>query len=147
MNNNDSILAAFVLNLLRDNPEVSAVVFAELLNDAIGVASKTMADEPVVEPVTENWYDQFVSEHTTVVVKTSTVHVTIERGHASEWKQQLRNAGFRWSKKNRAYWAWLDDEKRAEIAERNRANDAATAGMTADEKRAYWAARHANKVA
>ena len=116
---------------------------AALLNDML-------SSELVVagtENVTENWYDQFRSEHTTVEVKSSTVQVTVERGHAPEWKAQLRAAGFRWSKKNRNYWAWIDDNKRAEVAARNIANDAATEGMTPEERRAYWAERRAKRNA
>ena len=132
----NEILYAFVMNILSQNPEVSAMVFADLLSNMLG--TEVAVNEPEPE---ENWYDQFRSENTTVKVTSENVQVTIARGHADEWKHQLKMAGFRWSKKNRNYWAPLDDDKRAETARRNRENYEATKDMTPEERRAYWANR------
>lgn len=127
-----NLSAERIANALIENP----ALFAEVVTRMAAIMNERAA-------VQTNWYDMFVSEHTEVTVKTNTVQVKVERGHSGEWKPQLRAAGFRWSFKNRVYWAWLDDEKRAEIAARNAENDALTEGMTDDEKRAFWAERRA----
>ena len=92
------------------------------------------------------WWDSFKSAHTTVTLKRDTVQVKVDRGYATEWHDKLRAAGFTWSKKG-FWWASLDSKKRQAVADRHIANDAATAGMTKEEKRAYWrernSARHA----
>jgi len=131
---NESINAEQIVEAFLSDP----ALFAEVLSGL----KAAMAISEQARPAS-NWLDQFKSRHTTVTVKTNTVTVAVERGHASEWKAQLRAAGFRWSFKNRVYWAWLDDEKRAEVAQRNAENDALTEGMTPEEKRAFWAARKA----
>lgn len=105
------------------------------------IAKNAKAKAPKNEPTTQEWYDNFRSESTEVKVLASTVQVTVKRGHADEWHDKLRATGFSWSRSNRNWWAYLDDEKRAKVATRNAENDAATAGMTAEQKRAYWAAR------
>lgn len=92
------------------------------------------------------WWDDFKSDNTTVTLLKDTVQVKVARGHADEWHDSLRHAGFKWSKKG-FWWAYLDSKKRNEIAERNRANDAATAGMSKEERRAYWRERNASRVA
>ena len=91
------------------------------------------------------WYDAFASEHTTITLKRDTVQVKVARGYASDWHDKLRHAGFKWSKKG-FWWASLDAQKRSAIAERNIANDAATAGMTKEERREYWRERNASRA-
>lgn len=102
---------------------------------------------PVSAPVSENWYDEFSSDVTEVTVKGTTVQVKVARGHAPEWHDRLRAAGFKWSRKNSCWWAYLDDDKRAQVAAHNRESDALTAGMTREEKRDFWRARKAARVA
>lgn len=92
------------------------------------------------------WWDDFESPTTTVTLLKDTVQVKVARGSANEWHDSLRHAGFKWSKKG-FWWAYLDTKKRNAIAERNRANDAATAGMTKEERRAYWRERNASRAA
>ena len=134
-----NLTAERIVKAILDNP----ALLAEVINGlTVALAVQAESTSEHVE-----WYDMFRSEHTTVTVKSSTVQVAVERGHASEWKAQLRAAGFRWSKNARCYWAWLDDEKRAEIARRNAENDAATEGMTSEQRRAYWAERRTRKTA
>ena len=109
-------------------------------------ASKTKA-APVTPKAARGhqWYDEFVSANTTVTPMRDTVQVKVARGHADEWHDRLRAAGFKWSKKG-FWWAYYDSKKRAAIAERNIANDTATAGMTKDERRAYWQERNASRA-
>lgn len=115
---------------------------------------KTPAKKPAQasKPITPKeargfqWYDTFKSAHTTVTLKRDTVQVKVDRGYATEWHDKLRAAGFTWSKKG-FWWASLDSKKRQAIADRHIANDAATAGMTKDEKREYWRARNAARAA
>ena len=91
------------------------------------------------------WYDDFKSPNTTVTLRKTQVQVKVARGHASEWHDTLRAEGFTWSKKG-FWWASLDDKERQKKAERNRANDAATAGMSKDERRAYWQKRNSSRT-
>lgn len=137
---------ASIIDMCRDNNELTIAVLeslVELVQNNIESAS-----EPVVntEPEVE-WYDVFKSEFTEVKVKDNVVTVKVARGHADEFRPQLRAAGFRWGRKCRAYWAWLDDEKRAEVARRNAENDALTEGMSYEERKAFWAERKARKSA
>ena len=153
MNEMVSTMVSTILAACKENDELRNALL-------VGLCQMTLMgnDDSVPAPKTrkaakapkapKNWYDEFASKDTTVEVKGTTVQVTVARGHADEWHDALRAAGFRWSRGNRNWWAYLDDEKRAQVAERNRETDALTAGMTRDEKREYWRNRKAaNKVA
>ena len=115
-------------------------------------AKKTVTAPKKAAPITPaaargyQWYDDFKSPHTTVIPKRDTVQVKVERGYASEWHDKLRAAGFTWSKKG-FWWASMDSKKRAAVAERHAANDAATAGMSKEERREYWKERNAARQA
>lgn len=144
---NDSILISLIVDRCANDNEFAI----KLLNELTAQLTKNVTTTPVKTdaPVktNEHWYDAFKSDNTTVKVKGSTVQVTVERGHAKEWHDELRAAGFQWSKKNHNWWAHQDAEKREKVAERNRKNDALTAGMTADEKREFWRNRRAQNAA
>ena len=105
----------------------------------------------LVAPITPSdargtqWWDDFKAPTTDVTVTKTTVQVKVKRGYADKWHDTLRHEGFKWSKKG-FWWAHLDDKKRSAIAERNRANDAATAGMTKEERREYWRKRSAARA-
>ena len=103
----------------------------------------TKAKKHAKKHTQQEWYAAFESTSTEVKVLGSTVQVTVKRGHAPEWHDQLRSAGFTWSRKNHNWWAYLNDEQRAKVAKRNIENDAATAGMDNEQKREYWRARRA----
>lgn len=142
MEKNTEQMAQFIIATCEGDAELTVAV----LRGLIGLVSSNIElVEPVVEveSADENWYDEFRSSTTTVKVKGNTVQVDVARGHADEWHDKLRTAGFKWSKKNRNWWAYLDDEKRAEVAKRNIENDKLTAGMTSEQKREFWAARRA----
>ena len=118
-----------------------------LLNEVMEQMQLLMTAMSEQKQAQTEWYRVFESEFTTITVKEKTVQVKVERGHASEFKAQLRAAGFRWGNNIRAYWAWLDDEKRAEVARRNAENDALTEGMNYEQRKAFWAERKARKSA
>lgn len=101
---------------------------------------------PTLKLVPPAWYDEFKSPDTTVEVKRTQVNVKVARGHASEWHDKLRAAGFTWSKKG-FWWASLDDSKRSAVAQRHASTDAATAGMSKDERREYWRNHNASRKA
>ena len=149
----NEIITALANELAKYDP---AFVVGVLLKADNEVAAETpVVSKPAAKKQTKQrkasednvWYDQFRSENTEVKVFASTVQVTVARGHASEWHDILRSNGFSWSRKNRNWWAYQDQQKRAKVAARNAANDAATAGMTAEQKRTYWRERRVNKVA
>lgn len=135
----------------KTNETLLAIITEACKNDeglrdlVIAALAKNEVVEKTEEPKAE-WYERFISDHTTVKVLSKTVQVKVERGFAKEWHDELRAAGFKWSRKG-FWWASLDDEKRAAVAKRNQENDALTKGMTYEEKKAFWAARKAAKVA
>lgn len=152
---NTELLAKLMVEFLKSSPELmSEFVKAAGVNSEPVEAEKPKAKKPKhakskaekPEATETKWYDRFRTDVTEVSVKDATVQVKVKRGHGREWHDELRAAGFKWSRKG-FWWAHLDDEKRAERAARNIAIDQATAGMTDEEKRAFWAARRANRAA
>lgn len=137
-----NLSAERIVKAILDNPDLLSEVIAGLV---LATNIQQEASESAIESV--NWYDAFESEFTTITVKDNVVTVKVARGHANEFRPQLRAAGFRWGRKCHAYWAWLDDEKRAEVARRNAENDALTEGMTYEQRKAFWAERKARKSA
>jgi len=98
------------------------------------------------DPKNPMWYDEFCSEQTTVDVggeKATTVKVYVNDGYGPVWHDNLRAAGFRWSKKG-FWWAPKDDMAREAIAMRNIEIDEGIAGLTTEERRAWYKA-HPNK--
>lgn len=142
----NEIIAALALELLKYDPAFVANLAHEI-NNATVPAPVAPKSEPVAVLASEKWYNRFKSATTTVKVLGSTVQVTVKRGHANEWHDELRASGFKWSKKNHNWWAYLDDEKRAEVAAHNIEVDKATEGMTDEQKREYWRARRAARTA
>lgn len=153
MNEMVSTMVRTILAACKENDELRNALLVGLCEMTFGGTTASVPAPEAPAPKTrktrknaktpKNWYDEFASKDTTVEVKGTTVQVTVARGHADEWHDALRSAGFRWSRGNRNWWAYLDDEKRAQVAERNRETDALTAGMTRDEKREYWRNRKA----
>lgn len=111
-------------------------------------SKKAVISKKAEKPITPadargvQWWDEFQSPTTTVTITKNTVQVKVKRGYATHWHDTLRHSGFKWSKKG-FWWADMDAKKRQALAERNRANDAATAGMTKEERREYWRNRNA----
>lgn len=140
----DSDIAPLIVSQLCGAP-------APVVNEPAKAPSKTTTSKPKAQPITPKaargiqWYDEFKSANTTVTPMRDTVQVKVARGHADEWHDRLRAAGFKWSKKG-FWWAYNDSKKRSAVAERNIANDSATAGMTKDERRAYWQERNASRA-
>ena len=132
---NNANITALIAQICESDTELRDALLVALLN--------TVTENAEPETV---WYDAFKSESTTVQVKATTVQVKVKRGHANEWHDRLRAAGFRWSRKG-FWWAHLDDGKRAEVAAHNAEIDAQTAGMTSEQRRTYWAERRTRKTA
>lgn len=166
MTDNTTILATLIAEMCVKDEDFAAKLAATLLSEHVKntepakpsaakpkpakpSTAKPKAAKPATRKVStepKRWYDEFRSEFTTVKILKNTVQVKVARGHAPEWHDKLRAAGFSWSKKG-FWWASLDDEKREVVATRNKRNDELTKGMTYEQKREFWRNRKAQSVA